>query len=289
MNNLEFIVTEECELLEFLFLKLKELNKKKVKSFLSNNMVIVDNKIVTQYNYLLKKKQKVIIDRYGGISFLEKNNIELIYEDSEILIINKPGGLLSIATKEEKESTAYKIMTAYVRLSNQRNRLFILHRLDRDTSGIMVFSKNEKARNNLQDNWDKLVLERGYVAIVGGLLNKKEDTIVSYLKEDKNFMVYSTNDIKNGQKAITSYKVIKELNNYSLLKVIIKTGRKNQIRVHMYDIGHPIVGDKKYGSKVNPIKRLGLHAYKLVFIHPTNKKKMEFETDLPDRFISLFK
>ena len=290
MKNRELVVERTQELLEFLYEKFPDINKKKMKKLLTSNRVIVDNKIISQYNYELKKKQKVRLDLNGKVEFLERNKIKLLYEDSEIIVIDKPQGLLTIANDSEKDKTAYKIITDYVRLEDIRARIFIVHRLDRDTSGIIVFSKNYKMKNFLQDSWDKLVLERGYIAVVEGILKKKEDKIITYLKENpKDYMVYSTNDQENGLKAITNYKVVCANEIYSLLKVSLETGRKNQIRVHMYDIGHSIIGDKKYGSRRNPIKRLGLHAYRLVFIHPTSKKKMEFELDVPSKFVSLFR
>jgi pseudouridine synthase, RluA family len=281
---MEYIVTENCELLEFLYSKMKDLSKKRVKGYLVNRHVIVDNKIITKYDYQLRKNQKVSIDKSGGIAFLKRNKIELLYEDKELIIINKPSGLLSIATTEEKTVTAYNIMTNYVKLSNPKSRIFIVHRLDRDTSGIIMFAKDENLKHKLQDNWDKIVIFRGYVAVVEGILKVKEDTIKNNLIEDKNFTVHSTNS-NSGELAITKYSVVKEKNNLSLVKLELKTGRKNQIRVHMQELGHPIIGDKKYGSKKNLIKRLGLHAYKLAFIHPVTNKKMEFETDIPKEFI----
>lgn len=284
--NKRFVVKEQEELLKFLYENLKDMKQKKVKAFLTDKKVLVDNKIITKYNYILKPKQVITIDENGGKYHLEKNNIELIYEDEEIIVINKPEGLLSIASVEEKEKTAYKILTQYVKLSNVKNRVFIVHRLDKETSGIMLLSKSENLKHKLQDNWDKLVQFRGYISLVEGILKVKEDTIKTMLIEDEKYMVHNTLS-KDGQLAITKYKVVAEGENISLLKIELKTGRKNQIRVHMQGIGHPVIGDKKYGSKKNPIKRLGLHAYKLAFIHPITNKKMEFETDIPNSFISI--
>jgi len=284
--NQRFIVKEKQELLTFLYDNLKDLKEKKIKSILTNKKILVDNKVITQYNYVLKPKQVITIDINGGKHFLDKHHIELLYEDEKLIVINKPSGLLSIANEQEKENTAHKIMMQYVRLSNPKDRIFIVHRLDKETSGIMMFTKDENFKHKLQENWDKVVLFRGYIAIVDGILKIKEDTIKNYLIEDKNYTMHSTNSNK-GDLAITKYSVVKEMNNISLIKLELKTGRKNQIRVHMQELGHPIIGDKKYGSKRNLIKRLGLHAYKLVFIHPITNKKMEFETDIPKQFIDV--
>ena len=193
---MEYKVTEDCELLEFLYSSMKDMPKKKVKSFLMTKRVVVDNKVITQYNYLLRKNQKVCIDKYGGAAFLKKYNTELLYEDEEIIVVNKPSGLLSVANAEENEKTAYRILTEYVKLSNAKNRIFIVHRLDKETSGIILFAKNENLKHKLQDNWDKLVHFRGYVALVEGILKEKEDIIKTNLIEDKKYMVHNTASIR---------------------------------------------------------------------------------------------
>ena len=220
---------------------------------------------------------------------MKKKKLDIIYEDKNIIVVNKPSGLLTVSTEKEKEKTLFKEVSLYVKKSNPKAKIFIIHRLDKDTSGIVVFAKNQNIKYKYQNNWDNLVIKRGYTAVVEGTLIKKKDTIKSYLRETKTFMVYSTNDRENGKLAITNYNVIKENKKYSMLDIDIKTGRKNQIRVHMNDINHPILGDKKYGDKKSNFSRLMLHASILIIINPITKKKMEFVCDTPKSFDLLFK
>ena len=207
----------------------------------------------------------------------------------EIIVINKPSGLLSVASDSEKGRTAYRMVTDYVQQKDKHNRIFVVHRLDEDTSGILMFAKNAKIKDILQKNWNDIVLARGYFAVVEGIMEKKEEKLVDYLKENSLNLMYVTNDRTNGKKCITSYKVIKNNKNYSLLDVDIETGRKNQIRVQLGHRGHHVVGDDKYGEPANPLNRLGLHAYRLKFVHPITKKLYEFKTPIPQEFTNLVK
>lgn len=217
-----------------------------------------------------------------------KKKLDIIYEDKEILVVNKPSGILTVSTPKEKEKTLFHEVSDYVKKSNPKAKVFIIHRLDKDTSGIVMFAKNQNVKYAYQNAWDNLVIKRGYTAVVDGVLEKKKSIIKSYLKETKTLLVYSSNDKKNGKLAITSYNVVKETKKYSMLSIDIKTGRKNQIRVHMKDINHPILGDKKYGNKKSPLNRLMLHAGELIIINPKTKKKMEFISKTPKSFDSLF-
>lgn len=214
--------------------------------------------------------------------------LKIVYEDKDLLVVNKEAKLLTISTNKEKERTLYNEASNYVKKQNPKNKIFIVHRLDRETSGIIIFAKNETIKHQLQNNWDKIVQEREYVAIVEGKLVGK-GTIKNYLFETKTLKVISTNDAKKGKLAITNYKSLKSTKAYSMIKISILTGRKNQIRVHMNDINHPIIGDKKYNAKANPLGRLGLHATKLTLIHPKTKKIMNFNCELPKEFAKLFK
>lgn len=210
--------------------------------------------------------------------------LDIIYEDKEILVVNKESNYLTIATDKEKYKTLYHEASIYVKKQHPRNKVFIVHRLDKDTSGLVVFAKNENKKRELQKNWDNT--KREYYAIVSGKIQKKKDTLKSYLVEDKTLTVHSTKNPKIGKLAITEYEVIASDSAFSLLKINIKTGRKNQIRVQLSDIGHPIVGDKKYGCKHNIMRRMALHAY---LIEYTNKgKKYIFKTDLPKEFKRMF-
>ena len=212
---------------------------------------------------------------------MRKDRIKILYEDKNIIVVSKPTHLLTIATQNEKERTMFHKVIEYERKKNKNNKVFIVHRLDKDTSGIIVFAKSEKIKKILQDNWDKT--KRYYMAIVEGIPSEREKTIKSYLAENSRLITYSTSDTK-GKLAITKYKLIKHSKKFSLLDIEILTGRKNQIRVHMMDNNTPIVGDKKYGSITNPMNRLGLHAYKIIFSHPITNKEMIIEDKLPKEF-----
>lgn len=288
-KNLKIIVDQDMELFKYLSLKLTNKSKNNIKSLLIKEHVLVDEKIITKYNYLVRKGQIITIKTAQINNKAIKNNIDIIYEDKDLIVINKPAGLLSIATKDEKNITAYKMVREYIKKNNKGLKIFVVHRLDKDTSGILVFAKNENIKHLLQENWDTLVKVRGYIAIVEGNLDKPNNTIVSWLKETKTMLVYSSFIPNDGQKAITHYQTIKSNHKYTMLSINIDTGRKNQIRVHMKDIGHNIIGDKKYGSKLNPIGRLGLHANRLEFINPINKKTIHLEADLPSEFNNIFK
>ena len=215
--------------------------------------------------------------------------INIVYEDNDILVINKPNGLLTIESDHEKTDTAYKLVLEYMSQKDKHARCFQVHRLDKETSGLLLFTKTYELKELLSKNWNTLVKERGYVAVVEGKMPKKEDQIINWLKETDTHLMYNSNKNGDGLKAITNYKVVKETQKYSLLDVTIETGRKNQIRVAMADLGHPVVGDDKYGTPSDPLKRLGLHAATLKFKHPITKEIMYFKAETPAIFKKLFK
>lgn len=222
---------------------------------------------------------------FGRIVHMKKEKLDIIYEDKYLIGVNKPAELLTISTDKIKDNTLYHQVYTYLKQKHKSNKVFIVHRLDKDTSGIVLFAKTEEVKYKLQDNWNNT--KRFYYAIVNGVVKKNKDTIKSYLKETKTLLVYSSNDKVNGKLAITNYERINSNNKYSLLNIEIKTGRKNQIRVHLNDIGHSIVGDKKYGIKNNPLKRLCLHAYRLEVIHPVTNKLIVLECNYPKIFNKL--
>lgn len=283
----EFKVHEDCLLLDFLLSKYPKLSRNAVKSLLSNHQVSVDGAPVSQYNLQLAKEDTVIVSKMR-ISKKVRNNLPIIFENNEFVVINKPSGLLSIASDREKARTAYRMVNDYVQQKDKHNRIYVVHRLDEDTSGVLVFAKNPETKELLQKNWNDIVRVRGYYAIVEGQMENKEDTYIDYLKENALNLMYVTNDRKNGKKCITHYKVMKQNKNYSLLDVTIDSGRKNQIRVQMGHRNHYVIGDDKYGEPSNPLKRLGLHAYKLAFVHPKTKKVYEFKAPMPNEFEQLF-
>lgn len=219
----------------------------------------------------------------------QPRGLTILYEDQDIIVIDKEDGLLTVSTDRIKDNTAYFRLNSYVRKGNQksRNQVFIVHRLDRDTSGVLVFAKSEEAKRFLQDEWQSFT--KKYYAVVVGTLTEKEGIITSYLTENRAHKVYSVNDPKIGKLAKTGYKVINESQNYSLLEIELFTGRKNQIRVHFAENGFPVAGDKAYGHKEVGVKRLMLHAGSLTILHPFSKEKMTFETPIPASFKSLLK
>lgn len=212
-----------------------------------------------------------------------KDKLDIIYEDKELLVVNKPAHLLTIATEDERINTLYHKAYEYLKKKNKNNKIFIVHRLDKDTSGIVLFAKNAKLKELLQAHWNELAITREYLAIVEGYVEPVRMTIKEYLQETKTLLTYATSE-KYGKEAITEYEVIKRNKACSILKINIKTGRKNQIRVAMQNIHHPIIGDKKYGSTKNPLRRICLHATKLEIIHPINKKTYTFESRKPPEF-----
>ena len=285
----EIKVTSKAPLLSFLLENYPSLSRNNIKHLLSNQQVLVNGASIRQFDFELAKNDIVSISPYKVKKDGKRiSKLKILYEDDELIAINKPHGLLSIATDKEKEVTAYKIMMDYVREENPKNRVFVLHRLDKETSGVLVFTKNEQIRDQLQDHWNDIVKTREYIAICEGVFNKKEGTRISYLLPTKTNLMFSSHKANDGQKAITHYQVIEENEQYSLLKVKIDTGRKNQIRVHMSDLGHKVVGDDKYGSKTDPIGRMGLHARVLEFDHPINHKHFKFIADTPKEFLNLF-
>lgn len=283
-----YMVKEPMELMTFLSSQMPQASRTKIKSLLSKRIVYVDNVITTQYNFPLQPGMKVQINRDKKVHEFHSNLLKIIYEDAYLIVIDKRQGLLSVSTEHQKERTACTILNEYVRRSGRKNRVYIVHRLDRDTSGLMMFAKDEKTQHKLRDNWHQIVFDRRYIAVVTGQMERDKGSVHSWLT-DRTLYVYSSPTNDGGKEAITHYKTIKRNNNYSLVELNLETGRKNQIRVHMQDLGHPIAGDGRYGLEdVNPIGRLALHAFKLCFYHPVTGEEMQFETPYPSDFKKLF-
>ncbi len=298
-------VNRSEELLEFLLRKCNT-SRNNVKSLLVRRQVLVNGSVVTQYNFILAKDDEVKISKTpvqdGGTQrnravaqrqpILRREPIKIVYEDEDFIAIDKPVGLLSVESDKDTDC-AFARVFEYLRANDKTARPFVLHRIDKETSGVLIFTKNIKLHSMLKMHWNELVSSREYYALVDGRLEEKSGEIVSYLKENKNNVMYSTQD-PTGQKAVTKYTVVSENSSYSLLRVQIETGRKNQIRVHMQSIGHPVVGDDKYGQTAeggkvkDPLKRLGLHASKLTFTHPVTKELLSFNATLPPSFRALF-
>ena len=286
--NISLKVNNDTVLMKFLLSQVPGKNRDNFKTLLKDRQISVDGQVITWYNQPLTAGQTVRISWEKATPIKNYQGIKILFEDPYLIVIEKNTGILSIATEKEKEQTAYSILSQHVKDQNPTNKIFVVHRIDKDTSGVMIFAKSEEIQSLLQKDWNDTILERTYLAIVEGEITKPKGTIVSYLRESKALKVYSSKSPNEGQKAITHYKVIKKNAKYTMLELNLETGRKNQIRVHMQDIKHSIIGDKKYGSTINPISRLGLHAKVLSFIHPISKEPMRFETPVPKAFLKLF-
>ena len=277
---MKITVKKEGELLDYLYNNI-DMTKKRIKQYLTHGAIFVNNTKTTKYNYRILPGMTIMIDTDS------KNKktlpFDILFEDDHIIVVNKPSGLLTIATAKEKEKTLYHIVREYLVSKDKNARVFIVHRLDKDTSGVVVLAKDEKTKNKLQENWNEYVSLREYVAVVHGRLNKESDRIVQKLKETKTNLVYVSRD-NDGKEAITNYKVIKENNDYSMVSITLETGRKNQIRVAFNTLHHPIVGDKKYSTIKDNESRLFLHANRLKMYYPEIRKDILFETSTPNEF-----
>ena len=285
----KMVAKEEMSLLSFL--TGCGYSKKKVKQLVKHRAVLVRDMTIKRHDHGLLPGDEIVIKTEKEMS--EEGNqcpgLEIVYEDEAVIVINKPQGLLTIATEKEKIKTAYYKLTAYLRerSRSKEQRIFIVHRLDRDTSGLLVFAKNETAQRILQENWQ--TVDKRYAAIVEGVPKEKSGQVSSHLRESKSLRVYSVSDgDEDSRFSVTNFAVVKEGIDCALLNITLETGRKNQIRVHMADIGHPVVGDKKYGAKTDPLGRLALHAYYLAFDHPTMGKRLEFQIKMPGKFNTFF-
>ena len=284
-KGVQFVVKEESELMVFLMNKLSGISRTKVKNMLSNGLIWVNEDVVSQYNYALKQGMIVRIGTKQEKRKFTSKWIRIVYEDKYIIIVEKREGI--VTNSPTAEESAQKVLNSYFEFTRQRCRAHTVHRLDKHTSGLLIFAKDKKISMLFERSWKEIVTNRRYVAVVEGVMEREFGTIESWLRDNKMFVSYSS-DVDNGGKyAITHYKTLKRKPNYSLIDLKLDTGRKNQIRVHMQDLKHPIVGDMKYGSVQDPIKRVALHAYKLEFIHPVTKEELSFETPIPESFIKL--
>ena len=279
-------VTEPDELMAFLMKKMDGVSRTRVKALLSNRVVLVDNVIVTQFNHPLKPGMKVQISREKNMHEFRHPMLKIVYEDAYLIVVEKKEGLLSVATDHQKERTAQHILSEYVKRTHRNNRVFVVHRLDRETSGLMMYAKDEKTQHTLRANWHDIVVDRRYVSIVMGDMERDQGQIRTWLT-DRKLYVSSSNYDDGGKLSITHYMTIKRANGFSMMELDLETGRKNQIRVHMSELGHPVVGDQRYGCEIDPLGRLALHAFKLCFYHPVTGELMEFETPYPTSFRNL--
>ena len=280
---LTFKVTKDAVLIEFVMEKMYGISRNRAKALITNRVVLVNNAITTHPLTELKAGQVVQIDRSKRKMSFHSNELDIVYEDPYLLIIDKHPGLLSMSNNS-RQQTVQTVLNRYLEKGGGRNTSHLVHRLDRDTSGLIVYAKDVQTQQSLINGWQQLVTDRRYIALVEGELENSRGRIQSWLTEDKRFITHSSPVDNGGKLAVTHYEVVASSNGYSLVECELETGRKNQIRVHMADLGHPVVGDHKYGSENDPIRRLGLYAYMLCFVHPVTGKHMRFETPVPALF-----
>ena len=260
-------------------------NPTKLKSMLRHNQLAVNGVPTSQFDYPVVAGDVLWVNFDRSFQVFSHPRVKLIYEDSDIIIVDKGYGLLSTAAGRPSNDTVFNIMRSYARKFSDRANVYVVHRLDRDTSGLMLLTRTKQARDRLVDNWNDMVIERKYIAVVEGQLQQPEGTVKSFLAENPDtFEMYSTDDKKIGRFAVTRYQLIKQGKRFAMVELTIKTGRKNQIRVHMHDLGNPVSGDRKYGGHSSPINRIALHATTLTLIHPVTGKQMTFTSPIPDNF-----
>ena len=287
-SEVSYPVTEPATLLPFLLERVKGKSRNNVKSLLSRRLVAVDGVPTSQFDTPLTPGQRVTIlpvsaPRADALPF------PLLYEDEHLIVVNKPAKLLSVANDKEKTRTAYHIVTDYVKSRKVGDRIFVLHRLDRDTSGVLMFARDVETKELFQSRWNEIVTRRGYLAVVEGVPKPDRDTVRSWLVETDTHLSFSGKPGPNAKEAVTSYQVVKAGNGYALLDISIETGRKNQIRVQMKERGHPVAGDRQYGAHTNPIGRLCLHAGELSFVHPVTGEPVTFKAKMPRDFNRVFR
>jgi 23S rRNA pseudouridine1911/1915/1917 synthase len=282
-----YIVSEETQLLPFLCTKITSQSQHNVRRIIANHQVAVGGAPVSLFAYKLFPEDEVTVS-WNRIQKHERHDLPIIYEDDDIIAINKPSGLLSTPSDREKGHTAYRLVSDYVTQKDRNARIFVVHRLDEDTSGVLIFAKSFEVREALQNNWQEIVTNRGYYAIVEGMDIPEEGVLKDYLAQDSTFTVFVCRNPSHGKLAITKYQKIASKNGYSLLDVHLETGRKNQIRVQLGNIGHYVIGDDRYGEPSDPLHRLGLHAYELDFKNPLNNKEYKLNAPMPPEFKKMF-
>ncbi|MCM1377488.1 MAG: RluA family pseudouridine synthase [Clostridium sp.] len=282
--------SESRPLMEFIREHLPQSNRTDIKAWLKHGHFRVAGVRTTQFDYSVAPGDTVEFNRTRPFTEFRHPRLDIVYEDDDIIVVNKGYGLLSVGTgSAKKEETAYDILKEYVKSQNPANKIFVVHRLDRATSGLMMFAKSMEAQTAMQHNWNNMVLDRRYVAVCEGIMRETNGIVRSNLSETSQFEVYSSPDPLRGKTATTRYFVLSRGSGYSLVEFELDTGRKNQIRVHAKDMGHPIVGDRKYGASASPIRRLALHARTLNFAHPITRRLMQFSLPVPSRFSCLLK
>ena len=285
-DNLVITVKENAPLLEYLINNVSE-SRSKLKATLQGRGIAVNGRMVTQFDYQLKAGDKIIISRHKKQNQFKSRYVKIVYEDRWLVVVEKNIGILSMAAGHSSLNVK-SVLDDYFLKSRQKCRAHVVHRLDRDTSGLMVYAKDIETEQILEHNWHQIVYDRRYVAVVSGEMEQNNGTIANWLKDNKAYITYSSPTDNGGKYAVTHFQVLNRTTEHSLVEYKLETGRKNQIRVHSADMGHPVCGDMKYGNGDDPLHRLCLHAYMLCFTHPVTGEPMEFSTPIPTAFRSLF-
>lgn len=286
VDNLVITVKENAPLLEYLINNVSE-SRSKLKATLQGRGIAVNGRMVTQFDYQLKAGDKIIISRHKKQNQFKSRYVKIVYEDRWLVVVEKNIGILSMAAGHSSLNVK-SVLDDYFLKSRQKCRAHVVHRLDRDTSGLMVYAKDIETEQILEHNWHQIVYDRRYVAVVSGEMEQDNGTIANWLKDNKAYIIYSSPTDNGGKYAVTHFQVLNRTTEHSLVEYKLETGRKNQIRVHSADMGHPVCGDMKYGNGDDPLHRLCLHAYMLCFTHPVTGEPMEFSTPIPTAFRSLF-
>ena len=257
----------------------------KLKSMLRHNQLAINGVPTSQFDHPVVAGDVLWVNFDRSFQIFSHPRVKLVYEDNDIIVVDKGYGVLSTAAGRPNDDTVYNIIKKYARGFSDKANVYVVHRLDRDTSGLMVLTRTKHARDKLIDNWNNMVVERKYIAIVEGKVAQPEESIKSFLAENPDtFEMYSTDDKKIGRLAVTRYRVVEQGKKFAMVELEIKTGRKNQIRVHMHDMGNPVSGDRKYGGHPSPINRVALHATVLSFVHPSLEKVVTFNSPVPENF-----
>lgn len=280
-------VETEKPLLEWLLENLKGMSRSKIKATLKGKGIKVDGRIVTQFDYPLTPGMKISVSLNKQNDLFKSRYVKLVYEDRYLVVVEKTEGILSMAAGKQSPNVK-SILDGYFLLSRQKCRVHVVHRLDRDTSGLLIYAKDMQTEQILEHEWHDIVYDRRYVAVLSGEMEEDEGTVTGYLKDNKSFITYSSPTDNGGKFAVTHFRTLARTTEHSLVEFKLETGRKNQIRVHAADLGHPVCGDIKYGNGDDPVHRLCLHAYLLCFYHPVTHERMEFETPIPPSFRRLF-
>ncbi len=281
-----YTVREEMPLLEWMIAHLKG-SRTKLKATLQGRGVKVNDKYVTQFDFVLKPGMRVSVSKSKRNDKFKSRYVKLVYEDPYLVVVEKNVGILSMAAGHSSLNVK-SVLDDYFQRTRQQSRAHVVHRLDRDTSGLMIYAKDMKTEQILEHQWHDIVYDRRYVGVVSGVMEESKGTIANWLKDNKAYITFSSPVDNGGKYAVTHFNVLQRSQDYSLVEYRLETGRKNQIRVHSADMGHPICGDVKYGNGDDPLHRLCLHAFKLCFNHPITGERMEFETPIPSSFKSLF-